>query len=483
VWIREQYPLAHYVFRSGITWKLDTDISSYKGGTVNRIRFNETLEYIKTLANITDYGLNVVHLVGWQGTGHDTLYPSLDQINPQGGSAAELSALFKVAKETYNTIISYHINTDEAYMNYTAVDPSGDPSINHPVPNTMDGQPNPDFDPATISLQPNGTLWPWQLNADQRPDPFQGPAYHISKTKDAATGKRMQRLDNFVKTVPLEFVIHSDAYRDIDTSWESDEAGYIAEDEEMACGCTGVDGVWLAKQNLSLGVEAINGMLSAGGKTAPTMGLIEYYWDGANNIGDWGRIVMGGTSGTNHDIQWGEFNDPNNWHKRADAVYLQAKVYSMQMTASLISTRAGNQFSGGGNDTHWPYAGGMIRYVQGAHPSFGSSKETFDAVFIPKVIAPPFGSSKETVAQLDQNTVYVYSKYCFAKKCVPVGHEWILPPKWHGLALSVRAITPPDSTPAAPDMQVNGTRLRFWATPGVPYVLTAKVPELPQHQD
>ena len=38
--------------------------------------------------------------------------------------AQELRALATEAKR-YNTIISYHINTDEAYVNYTATECSG----------------------------------------------------------------------------------------------------------------------------------------------------------------------------------------------------------------------------------------------------------------------------------------------------------------------------------------------------------------------
>ena len=55
----------------------------------------------------------VVHLVGWQGSGHDTLYPSLDKINPNVGTSSDLYRLSD-ASGRYNTIISYHINTDEA---------------------------------------------------------------------------------------------------------------------------------------------------------------------------------------------------------------------------------------------------------------------------------------------------------------------------------------------------------------------------------
>jgi len=50
---------------------------------------------------------------------------------------------------------------------------------------------------------------------------------------------RWKRLDEFLKRIPTAITIHSDAYRDINDSWETDERGFIAEDEEAACGLQG----------------------------------------------------------------------------------------------------------------------------------------------------------------------------------------------------------------------------------------------------
>jgi hypothetical protein len=41
-------------------------------------------------------------------------------------------------------------------------------------------------------------------------------------------------------------------------SWETDERGFIAEDEEAACGLA-FDLAWLSDRNMSLGVEGGNG--------------------------------------------------------------------------------------------------------------------------------------------------------------------------------------------------------------------------------
>ena len=79
----------------------------------------------------------------------------------------------------------------EAYANYTATQCTGFNQCNytvHPVPGTKDGQPNPDFTRSILAIQPNGSEWVWQ-HPDMS-DPLQGGAYHISKTKDAATGER-----------------------------------------------------------------------------------------------------------------------------------------------------------------------------------------------------------------------------------------------------------------------------------------------------
>ena len=127
-----------------------------------------------------------------------------------------------------------------------------------------DGQPNPDFKRGIIALTPNSSLWPWQ--APVFSDPLQGPAFHISKTKDAASGERWRRYAEFLQAAPVTGTVHSDACRDIDVSWEDDERGFIAEDEEAICGLQ-ADAQWWAGKGLSFGVEGGNGALVAVGES------------------------------------------------------------------------------------------------------------------------------------------------------------------------------------------------------------------------
>ena len=261
VYSREQYPLADSVYRAGLVMKLDSDITSYvQNEPMGRITFNQTLDYIRNISLLADNATVVLHLVGWQSSGHDTGYPSYDQINPNLGSSADLWRLAAEAKQ-FNTRLSYHINVDEAYKNLTAT--LGTQYSLHPVPGTDDGKHNPDYVREIIASMPDGQEWLW--GADQpglHSDPFQGGAYHISKTKDAASGLRWERLKRFLAVAPVDTTVHSDAYRDINDSWERDERGFIAEDEEGICGLQADQRFW-ASHGLSFGVEGSNGCLYA----------------------------------------------------------------------------------------------------------------------------------------------------------------------------------------------------------------------------
>ena len=115
------------------------------------------------------------------------------------------------------------------------------------------------------------------LAAIMRTDQCQGPCYRLSKAKDFSSGQRTKRFEALLRTIPITQTVHMDAYRDINDSFESDEAGFIAEDEEMACGCA-KDAEFLARHGLSLGVEGPNGMASVGGSNPPAMDVFKYYW-------------------------------------------------------------------------------------------------------------------------------------------------------------------------------------------------------------
>lgn len=61
-------------------------------------------------------GYRVTSLLPWEPT---LRYPSYNATNPNLGTAGDLQQLSADARR-YNTILSYHINVDEAYKNFTA---------------------------------------------------------------------------------------------------------------------------------------------------------------------------------------------------------------------------------------------------------------------------------------------------------------------------------------------------------------------------
>lgn len=84
------------------------------------INFETALEIIKGIDNITQGIEKIIYLVGWQGLGHDDLYPEMDLINPylkrDCDETAKESLLWLVEEaKKCNTVISYHGNVADAY--------------------------------------------------------------------------------------------------------------------------------------------------------------------------------------------------------------------------------------------------------------------------------------------------------------------------------------------------------------------------------
>ncbi len=84
------------------------------------INFEQALEIIKSIDNITQGIEKIIYLVGWQGLGHDDLYPEMNVINPylkrDCDATAKDSLLWLVENaKKYNTVISYHGNVADAY--------------------------------------------------------------------------------------------------------------------------------------------------------------------------------------------------------------------------------------------------------------------------------------------------------------------------------------------------------------------------------
>lgn len=83
------------------------------------ITFQQALEIVKAVDNITQGIQKIIYLVGWQGLGHDDCWPEMDTFNEYLKREEDATArdsfmwLYEEAKK-YNTVISVHVNVSDA---------------------------------------------------------------------------------------------------------------------------------------------------------------------------------------------------------------------------------------------------------------------------------------------------------------------------------------------------------------------------------
>jgi hypothetical protein len=106
---------------------------SRRGGTDENVTFDGVLEGIKEFAIQTDSASYVMYLLGWQYTGHDTGYPSVDKVNEALGGYNRLVNLISEARK-YNVNVTFYDNYDDSYPN------------------------NPGWDPDVICMDPQGNI-------------------------------------------------------------------------------------------------------------------------------------------------------------------------------------------------------------------------------------------------------------------------------------------------------------------------------------
>ncbi len=84
------------------------------------INYEQALEIIKKVDNITQGITKIVYLVGWQGMGHDDCYPEMETYNEALKRDCDKTAreslfwLFEEAKK-YHTVVSFHGNLADTY--------------------------------------------------------------------------------------------------------------------------------------------------------------------------------------------------------------------------------------------------------------------------------------------------------------------------------------------------------------------------------
>ena len=155
-------------------------------GTVS-LTFEQGLEVVRKVDNLSRGIPKIFYLVGWQYDGHDTGYPAWDVVNPKLKRAQDATALdslkwFMRAARRYNTTISFHINM--------------------------------------LDIRPTSPLWNTYLERDVIARNADGTlkqyrwGYPISYTLEWNAGLAQQRIDKLIDMVDLRRAgtVHIDAF-------------------------------------------------------------------------------------------------------------------------------------------------------------------------------------------------------------------------------------------------------------------------------
>ncbi len=154
--------------------------------------FEQSLEIIKNVHDMTGGLKQIIYLVGWQYDGHDSKYPAFFEVNERLKRDCDKDAresmiwLMNEAKK-YNAVVSTHINLCDAYENSPLWDEYMKQDL---MVREADG-----------SLQKGG-IWDGEQS------------YRVSKTREWAAGLTQERIKKFLELLPIAETgtVHIDAF-------------------------------------------------------------------------------------------------------------------------------------------------------------------------------------------------------------------------------------------------------------------------------
>lgn len=123
----EQYSF-HYDYTQCMVMKMPLAYPEKDGKTSHVINnFEDALDMIRIMDAVTQGITKILYLVGWQYLGHDDKYPDFFQVNealrrPQDPTAHESMLWLMHEAKKYHTIVSVHINFNDAYDNAPSFD-------------------------------------------------------------------------------------------------------------------------------------------------------------------------------------------------------------------------------------------------------------------------------------------------------------------------------------------------------------------------
>ncbi len=201
-WIRTRQPERPYIhaYDQTLVMKIFMAEKQPNEGCKVHLTFEQALEVIRKLDNLTCGIPKIVYLVGWQHNGHDSMEPDWSEVNPRlkrPQDATALDSLKWLMAEAfkYNTTVSLHINMLDA----TADSPLWDTYLQHNI----------------VAKDKTGTLLKGEVFGS-----WVGPdtqSYQLSYDQEWKTGYARKRIDALLAMVPIQKAgtIHIDAFHSV----------------------------------------------------------------------------------------------------------------------------------------------------------------------------------------------------------------------------------------------------------------------------
>lgn len=172
------------------------------------LTFEQALDAIRRIDNLTRSIPKIVYLVGWQFDGHDSKYPSWSEVNhrlkrPRDATAVDSLKWLMREGSTYHTTVSLHINMKDAYPD----SPLWDTYVSNDL----------------LCKEKDGTLKRGGIWDGQQ-------AYLVCYTREWNEGFAQKRIDELLNFLPIQKAgtIHIDAFESVE------DPGHRITSEEQA---------------------------------------------------------------------------------------------------------------------------------------------------------------------------------------------------------------------------------------------------------
>ncbi|GKX28810.1 hypothetical protein SH1V18_12900 [Vallitalea longa] len=193
-WTITKEPEKPYIhdYSKTLCLKLFCSIPDNKGNSIVACNFQQALDIIEKIDNLTREIDKIVYLVGWQFQGHDDKYPSWSQVNEDLKRTEDKTAedslkwLMEEALK-YHTTVSLHINMTDAYKD----SPLWDTYVQKDL----------------ISKEENGSLL--KIGTWNHKD-----SYQVCYKNEWESGYATKRIDDLINMLPIRKAgtIHIDAF-------------------------------------------------------------------------------------------------------------------------------------------------------------------------------------------------------------------------------------------------------------------------------